>query len=192
MSFQQSDRSLGYNNVDPNLQDPRHLAPPEPQSFSTVQNNLEPIVDPLTRFYQGDEPWNPMRYSNASAGQNTFSQPQYGFGQYRQKPCSEVGSNAPVSDSGYHTHPTQSILSIDPGQVEQDLPSDIMVGTKALDMRSMPTESKYMIRTASDQRSVSQYSNRSETQRLQIRCPEPECGATSKCKSDHKYALNRS
>ena len=132
-----------------------------------------------------------MRHSNTIVGRNTFSQPQYGFGQYRQKPCSEVGSNAPVSDSGYHTHPTQSILSIDPVQVEQDLPSDIMVQTRALDMRSTPTESKSMIRAASDQRSISQYSNRSETQRQQIRCLEPECDAILKCRSDHKYALGQ-
>lgn len=187
MNLQQPSKNAQYHNVDPNLHNARFLAPPGSQSVTVFQNHVEPIADPITRFYQGDEPWNPMKYSNHSSGRDAFNQPQRSFRQYRQGPCSDVGSNARVSDSGYHTQPTQSILSQDPGHVDQELPSELLMHTSTMKVHSTPSESHEMQRMPSDQRSQSQYSSRSASHRQQFPCPESGCEVISKCQSEHKY-----
>lgn len=178
---------MPFTNIDPALQKPRYLALPETHPFQAASNHAEPIVDAITRWDQGDEPWNHVRYSSANAGQETFGQPHHSFSQYRQGPCSEAGSYAPVSDSGYHTQAPQSMLNNDLDHVEQDLPTQPMVQTRALNMQSVPTESHGMRRIPSDQRSISQHSNRSGNPKQQVQCSEPGCSTVSKCKSDHKY-----
>ncbi|XPS70618.1 hypothetical protein M3J07_002823 [Ascochyta lentis] len=186
MSFQQSNRSVPCDNIDPSLQNPRYLALPGAHSFPTTQHHMEPIADPITRFWASDEPWNPMKYSNANAGQNNFNQPQRNFDQYPQRPCSDVGSNTPVSDSGYQTQPPQSIFSNDAGHVDQSLPAELMVQTKTLNAQTAPMVSHEMRRTSSDQRSVSNLSYRSGSQKQQIPCSVPDCFTISNCQSVHK------
>jgi hypothetical protein len=181
MNLQQSSKNVQYHNIDPNLHNARFLAPPGTQSVPVFQNHLEPIADPIARFYQGDEPWNPMKYSNAGNGRDAFNQPQRSFRQYRQGPASDLGSNARVSDSGYHTQPPQSI-----GHVDQELPSELLMQTKTMNVQSAPSDSHEMQRIPSDQRSISQYSNRSGRPRPMIPCTEPDCNVTSNCNSEHK------
>lgn len=176
-----------HGNIDPRLQGLNpHLSAPRQRPHSVVQHAPEPSASPLVRWSrQNDQPWTPLwlglRESQMGSDQVSFHQ-QDNFGQYRQGPCSDIGSNVAPSDSGYRT---QSILSVEPGRADQELSQDIMSRAKNLNVDCSPTGSQQMIRRASDQGSMSQYSSRSQKQH--ISCEDPDCTVVSKCQSEHKY-----
>lgn len=189
-SLQQGSKRARYDNIDPSLQDTRFLALPGSTGFPAANNHPEPSADPLTRFYQGDDPWNTVRYSNVNVSQNAFNQSQRSFGQQRQRPCSDIGSNVPASDSGYYTHQTRSVLSGEPGRPQLELSLDLMNRTRNLNVDCSPTESQPMARKLSSHGSVSQYSVRSASQKQPIPCPELGCSVVSNCPSEHKYVCS--
>jgi hypothetical protein len=151
----------------------------------------EPIANPIARFYhQDDQPWSVlgmgMRHPGSHAHQSDFLHPHDNLGPYRQGPCSDIGSHVSPSDSGYQTLPTQSVLSIEPGRVDQELSLEVMDRARNLTVEYSPTGSQAMARRASDQGSVSQRSTRSGNPRQQFPCPEPDCTTILKCQSEFK------
>lgn len=193
VNTQQHPRRVGQqqNNIDPRLQSFHHLVPPVPRDFHTVQNNVD-IANPLLRFYQDVEPWNPhkLRNSNVNTDRNNFAQSEGRFRSYREGPHS-VDSNALVSDSGYYTHPTRSVFSNDPQRTNEELPAEVMTQTKNMNVEPAHCESQEMKRVPSDRRSMSQYSNRSGNPKPQFPCVEPGCSVVSKCQSEHKCVKMR-
>lgn len=130
-----------------------------------------------------------MRNPQEIDSRNNFLRTENSYGPYRQGPCSDIGSNVPASESGYYTQPTRSVLSNEPGHVHQKLPTEAIDQIRDLNVESTPSESQDMVPTASDRRSVSQYSSRSGQQRQQFPCSEPGCTTVLKCQSEHKYVL---
>lgn len=125
-----------------------------------------------------DEPWNPMRMADNRG-------PPLSFGAYRENAASDIDSVvAPRSDSGYCTHPAQSVISNEPERVDHDMPHGILQ-IDSLNVGSRTSESVDLsTNLQSDQ--VSQYSGRSASQSKSAqRCPR--CHEVSKCPSDFKY-----
>lgn len=180
--FGRAANNVEYEMIDPSLPNYGHPLPFQTGSFPTAQDHVEQIADPLDRFQRVEGPWHPMR-----SLVNTTRFSQGNLRPSRQGPCSDVGSNVPRSDSGYYT---RSVLSIDPSQINQEVPSELVMQSGNLNVASTPVESQPLVRRPSDQRSVSQHSTRSANQRQPISCEEPGCPVISKCNSDHKYVAS--
>ncbi|KAH6638189.1 hypothetical protein C7974DRAFT_155937 [Boeremia exigua] len=166
-----------------------HLMIPESRPYSAARI-VDPIVDPITRLYGNDAPWNlyQMRYSDVNDSQNAVQYTQKDISQYRQRPCSDIDN---VSDSGYHTQPPRSVLSNEPGHGGQELSPDLMIQASRMNVNGAPNASQTMVRTTSDQLSVSQHSSRSGGRQKKYYCPELNCNTESKCASDHKRHMLR-
>lgn len=179
------------SNLDPRLQHAQQRLPRlNTQQPAAGQHNAEPILNPITLFYnQNEEPWNQfgMRNVQDSTAQNNFLQTQVYHGQHHRGPCSDAGSNVPVSDSGYYTHQTPSVLSNEPGNTHQELPAGLLDRTRHLNVDRSPTGSQPMTRRPSDQRSVlSHHSSRSGRNKQVFPCREPGCSEVSKSASEQK------
>ncbi|ORX95304.1 hypothetical protein BCR34DRAFT_199796 [Clohesyomyces aquaticus] len=169
------------NRIDPNLS---LLHVPQPARPRSALDNAS-SANPLLRFYsEPDPPWSSQRMRSApfSNGRSSLPQPNPAYGSYREGPTSEVESLAPRSDSGYYTHPTHSIMSHDQERCDQEPPSEILqIRNIHVSSASSETTEMHPNRTT-DQ--VSQYSGRSTANGKEFKCPQ--CGESSKCKSDHK------
>lgn len=164
------------------------LVPSGPQQYSLTQN-ADQMVDSISRLCHSEGPWNPhqMRSSNVNTGHHTVPYAHEDLSQYRQGIRSDIDI---VSDSGYQTHPAQSVVGNESGSGGQELPGDFMLQTRNMDVNIAQDTPHKMARTSSDQRSVSQYSSRSGRHRQQYRCSAPDCSVISKCPSEHKYVSN--
>jgi hypothetical protein len=172
--------------IDPSLSNFSMLAVPSgrPRSAMDNTNQMESV---MSRVYGGmhDEPWSSvrMRHSSVTTARPSFPQPNMTYGSYREPPGSDIESIAPKSDSGYYTHPSQSVVSNEPARVDQELPSDMTFQVSNISVNSAPSEPTEVFPTQSDQ--ASQYSGRSTTQgKVTYKCPK--CKEVSKCPSDYK------
>lgn len=181
----QMKRDVRQAHIDSNLQ---FLIPPGTQSYHLTPN-ADHMVDPITRLCRSEGPWNPhqMRNSNVSIGQNAAPYIHEDFSQYRQGVRSEVDN---ASDSGYQTQPARSVFGNEPGYSGQELPVDFMLQTKNMNVNIGQNLSLGMVRTTSDQRSVSQHSSRSGRHGQTFPCYATGCNVISKCESERKYVLN--
>ena len=167
--------------IDPNLSFPM-LTVPHVGRPRSAMDNTNPN-DVMSRVYGGmhDEPWSSvrMRTSNGATARPSFSQT---YGPYREQP----GSDVDKSDSGYYTHPPQSVISNEPAHVDQELPSEMTFQVGNISVNSAPTEPTEVFPMHSDQ--ASQYSSRSTTQtKATYKCPK--CKEVSKCPSDYKFVF---
>jgi hypothetical protein len=165
-----------------------HLVPPELRSFSS-QWSVEDTNNSIVRFYQDEEPWNPhqLRNSNVTDIQKNFNQPEESFRHYLQGPFS-VDNTATVSDSGYYTQPTNSVLSNEPNRINEELSPEVMIQARSINIESAPSESQEMQRMPSGQRSVSKCSTRSGSKRQQIICSMTGCFQAFEHPTEHRYA----
>ena len=144
--------------------------------------------DPIVRQLQ-ESSWsvyNP-RSSNTSGARTPSRQSDMN---YRGFPGlgSDVGSHLLPSDEGYFSQRTdQSVLSNEPSNVNQELPANISTPLSNINVGSVTGEAPARARLPSDQRShTSRVSTRSGKSSRPTQCTE--CGETSKCNSEHKYA----
>lgn len=175
------------NRIDPSLSQFAMLAVPSvgrPRSVDTA-NQID--VMSMSRGYVGgmyDEPWSSvrMRNSNVAAARPAFSQSSMNYGPYREHP----GSDIDKSDSGYYTHRPQSVISNEPGRVDQELPTEMTFNVGNMSVNSAPSEPTEVY-PISDQ--ASQYSSRSASQpKTHFKCSK--CKEIMKCPSDFKCVLH--
>jgi hypothetical protein len=176
--------NLHQDRLDPNLAFPMLAVPPvgRPRSAMDIPNP----VDFMSRVVGGmhDEPWSSvrMRNSHVANARSSFSQSNIPYGAYREPPVSDIDK----SDSGYFTHPPQSVIS-EPRRVGQELPSEMAFQMGNISVTSAPSEPTEVFPAPSDQ--TSQYSGRSATQsKATYKCSK--CGELSKCPSDYKYVCH--
>ncbi|KAF2682432.1 hypothetical protein K458DRAFT_405700 [Lentithecium fluviatile CBS 122367] len=173
--------------IDPTLSNFSMLAVPPVGRPRSAMDNANPMDPVMSRVYGGmhDEPWSAVRMRNSSVAtaRPSYSQPGMTYGSYREQPQSDIDSIAPRSDSGYYTHPPQSVISNEPGRVNQELPSDMTFQVGNISVNSAPSEPTEVFPMQSDQ--ASQYSGRSTTQsKTTYQCSK--CKEVSKCPSDYK------
>jgi hypothetical protein len=144
--------------------------------------------DPIVRQMQ-EQSWsvyNP-RSSNTNGSRSPSRQSNINYRRYRG-PGSDVDSQVLPSDEGYFSQMTdQSVLSNEPGHVNQELPPNVTTPVDNMNIESVANEAPARSRLPSDQRSYTSYvSSRSGKSNKPAPCPE--CGEVSKCNSDYKYA----
>ncbi|KAF2729087.1 hypothetical protein EJ04DRAFT_589820 [Polyplosphaeria fusca] len=186
MSFNQPipPQNDSHSRIDPTLGGTL-LTIPSPSQLSRPRSALD-NTNPIQRFYNEDDPWSSERVRNPhmSFGRSSFSQPNFEYSNYRDRPGS-VGESTHRSDSGYYTHPPHSIMSNDPENYDQELP-DMTMQIRNISVAPAAGEPTDQFRSTNiDQ--TSQYSSQSRSK--EIKCPVPDCKEVSKCKSDHKKHL---
>lgn len=180
-SFQQANRSPIDANIDPNLPNNNSLSMLAPPS-----NGSAPSYNPVTRNLQ-EQPWSAGNLRNSASGSRSpMSQSSAQYGQYRRGPGSDIESNIMPSDSGYFSHPPQSVFSNEPSRPCQELPSGITYDIGNLNVESIQNEAPVIARMHSDQ--ISQHSSRSGRSGKSYQCQV--CDHTLKCKSDLKCVYN--
>jgi len=153
---------------------------PRPGSLDAIRAS-----NPITRFYFDDsQPWTPERMRAPSAPSpigNTFRPIDF---RTRAPLDSEIGSNEPGrSDSGYHSHPTHSLIDLDPELGNREM-REVTNQAGNLTVRSTPTEYHRGKAESIHSHPASQTSHGKE-----FKCHK--CKEVSKCRSDHKWVLCR-
>ena len=133
-----------------------------------------------------DSPWSAleMRTSGSNISSTGHLPSSINIRGFLSGPGSE--STAPISDSGYQTQLTGSVLSQELSRREQELPKELTQKVASMRVGSVTSEPLNMKRMPSDQRSVSQLSGRSGSRSRQLPCLVSDCPAVLKCRSDLK------
>lgn len=163
------DSGIGFDMPrDPSLLDPHYVPPYYDASPSRAP---EPA-------------WSPFNLRNPQAGgsHGPLRQPNMDF-RFTGGPRSDVDSQALLSDEGYFSRNTQSVMSNEPAHVNQELPANFMSNINNMRVESVASEAPTMSRMPSDQRSF--VSSRSGKSRKEHTCPL--CQEVLKCNSEFKF-----